>query len=261
MLRAILISVVASTCALANQESAPQTQPAAAQEQQQPAWIAKFNKLPEETRRTYIAKFTEAEKLFAQKDAVSALFELTEIEKTFPDNPGLYNLMGACYIEMRDVPKAIVNFDKAYQMDPRNPTVEFNLAEAHFVHHDYKEALKRFDALLKKSDQQKTSPTYQIIQFKRLICAYKLNDKKLIKELSDIYGAMDDTPYYYYSEALKCFTAKDKKEAEENIKSALNIYAQTNVIQIFQDSLIESGYLPSVLGQTFSSELKADEGQ
>ena len=107
-----------------------------------PAWIQEFNNLPETTRKSYIAQFRKAEQLFAQKRIMECLFSLMELEKLYAGNPGLYNLRGACYIEIRNIEKALENFEKAQKLDPSNLTIQFNLAEAHYVNHDYSRALK-----------------------------------------------------------------------------------------------------------------------
>lgn len=72
--------------------SAQQTPP----EPPSPAWIQEFNSLPEATRKSYIDQFRKAEQLFAQKRTMECLFSLTELEKLYAGNPGLYNLRGAC---------------------------------------------------------------------------------------------------------------------------------------------------------------------
>lgn len=46
---------------------------------------------------------------------MECLFSLMELEKLYAGNPGLYNLRGACYIEIRNIEKALENFEK-----PRN---------------------------------------------------------------------------------------------------------------------------------------------
>ena len=124
--------------------SAQQTPP----EPPSPAWIQEFNSLPEATRKSYIDQFRKAEQLFAQKRTMECLFSLTELEKLYAGNPGLYNLRGACYIEIRNIEKALENFEKAQKLDPSNLTIQFNLAEAHYVNHDYARALKAFTELL-----------------------------------------------------------------------------------------------------------------
>ena len=109
-----------------------------------PAWIQEFNRLPETTRKSYIDQFRKAEQLFAKKRIMECLFSLMELEKLYTGNPGLYNLRGACYIEIRNIEKALENFERAQQLDPFNLTIRFNLAEAHYVNHDYSKALKAF---------------------------------------------------------------------------------------------------------------------
>lgn len=79
---------------------------------------------------------------------MECLFSLMELEKLYTGNPGLYNLRGACYIEIRNIEKALENFERAQQLDPFNLTIRFNLAEAHYVNHDYSKALKAFTELL-----------------------------------------------------------------------------------------------------------------
>lgn len=70
-----------------------------------PAWVQKFNTLPEETRKQYIGKFQEAERFFAQKRTLESLFSLLELEKIFDGNPGLYNLRGASTLKSATLKK------------------------------------------------------------------------------------------------------------------------------------------------------------
>lgn len=155
--------------------SAQQTPP----EPPSPAWIQEFNSLPEATRKSYIDQFRKAEQLFAQKRTMECLFSLTELEKLYAGNPGLYNLRGACYIEIRNIEKALENFEKAQKLDPSNLTIQFNLAEAHYVNHDYARALKAFTELLPPfKDNPGMTP---LLQFKRYICARKLDNRPLAR--------------------------------------------------------------------------------
>lgn len=101
--------------------------------------------------------------------------------KLYAGNPGLYNLRGACYIEIRNIEKALENFEKAQKLDPSNLTIQFNLAEAHYVNHDYSRALKAFtELLLPFKDNPGMTP---LLQFKRYICARKLDNQPLAAEL------------------------------------------------------------------------------
>lgn len=212
------------------------------------AWIQEFNNLPEASRKSYIDQFRRAEQLFAQKRIMECLFSLMELEKIYAGNPGLYNLRGACYIEIRNVEKALENFEKALKLDPANLTIKFNLAEAHYVSHDYARALKAFTELLPsfKANPGMTS----LLQFKRYICARKLDNQALAKELEPLYGPMDDTPYYYCTQAVVKFLDGDKDAAQEQLLSAIRIHSGTSSLQAFTDAMTEAGILPSPYGQT-----------
>ncbi len=217
-----------------------------------PAWIQEFNNLPETTRKNYIDQFHKAERLLAQKRTMECLFSLIELEKLYPGNPSLYNLRGACYIEIRNIEKALENFKKAEQLDPTNLTIQFNLAEAYYVNHDYAKALKAFTELLPPfKDNHNMTP---LLQFKRYICAQKLNNQTLAGELENLYGPMDDTPYYYCTRAILKFMAGDRNAAQEQLISAVRIYGGTNAIQTFTDAMMEAGIIPSPYGQTVPTE-------
>ncbi len=217
----------------------------------QPTWAAEFHALPNATKQEYLKHYSTAEKAFSQKKSIEALFALAEAEKLFSNNPGLYNLRGACYVEIRNVEKAMESFKKALELDPNNLSIQFNLAESHFIKHDYQGALTHFTDLLNKfSALKNTQSIIPLLQFKRYICATKLNDEKLAKELEGLYSPIDDTPYYYCVQAVKSFIADDKVAAQEKLMSAMRIFRGTSALQAMTDALTEAGYVSSPLGQT-----------
>lgn len=236
----LLIALTLAIPSVSAQQPAPAPQP--------PAWIQEFNNLPEADRKNYIDQFRKAEQLFAQKRTMECLFSLLELEKIFKDNPGLYNLRGACYIEIRNVEKALESFEQALKLDPANLTVQFNMAEARYISHDYADALKALTELLphfKNNDGM-----ISLLQFKRYICARKLDNKPLARELENLYGPMDDTPYYYCVRAIIKYMDGDKDGAQEQLLSAVRIHERTSALQAFTDAMTEAGILPSPYGQT-----------
>lgn len=222
-----------------------------------PEWIKEFNALPKEQRKEYFTKFQDAQNKFKEKKPVEALFVLQEIEKIFSQSPSFYNLKGACYVEIRDIPKAIECFTKALSFDPNNISIQFNLAESHFVNHDYKIALENFTRLLERITQANPKAAKEVsplLNFKRLICAYKLGDQKLFNELKALYGPMDDTPYYYCAESIIHFAKNDKTEAAQSLMSALRIFSGTNSLQAFTDAMSEAGIMPTFSGQSVQED-------
>lgn len=150
------------------------------------------------------------------------------------------------------------NFEKAQKLDPSNLTIQFNLAEAHYVNHDYSRALKAFtELLLPFKDNPGMTP---LLQFKRYICARKLDNQPLAAELEKLYGPMDDTPYYYCTQAILKLMEGDKEAAQEQLLSAIRIHGGTSAIQAFTDAMTEAGILPSPYGQTVPTEQPVKTG-
>ncbi len=222
-----------------------------------PDWIKEFNALPKEQRMEYISKFQKAQNKFKEKNPVEGLFILQELEKIYSKAPSFYNLKGACYVEIRDITKAIECFTKALSFDPNNISIQFNLAEAHYVNHDYQIALENFTRLLERITQANPKAAKEVsplLNFKRLICAYKLGDQKLFEELKSLHGPLDDTPYYYCVESIIHFAKNDKSSAAQSLMSALRIFSGTNSLQAFTDAMSEAGIMPTLSGQSVQED-------
>ncbi len=226
-----------------------------------PAWVTAFKKLSKEQQMKFVQLFTQAQQQFSNKNAMECLFTLLEIEKIFSDSPDLHNLRGACYIEIRNIEKAKESFTKAHELAPNNLSVRFNLAETYFVNHEYQQALKSFTELEAIFADKKNAVMHDILQFKRYICAVKLNDDQLGKSLESLHGPMSDTPYYYCVQAIKAFQANKPSEAQENLLSANRIYAGTQLLQGMIDSMTEAGFLISPVGQTNPDEKAQEEAE
>ena len=180
-----------------------------------------------------------------------------ELEKLYAGNPGLYNLRGACYIGNPQYRKGPGKSLKKPRNWILNLTIQFNLA-THYVNHDYSRALKAFtELLLPFKDNPGMTP---LLQFKRYICARKLDNQPLAAELEKLYGPMDDTPYYYCTQAILKLMEGDKEAAQEQLLSAIRIYGGTSAIQAFTDAMTEAGILPSPYGQTVPTEQPVKTG-
>ncbi len=240
-----------ATFSAAQQDNLPANNP--------PEWVTTFKKLSSEQRKKYFQLFAQAQQQFSNKNAMECLFTLLEAEKIFADNPDLHNLRGACYIEIRNIVKAKESFKKAHALAPNNLSVRFNLAETYFVNHEFQQALKAFTELEADLAGKKNAGMHDILQFKRYICAVKLNDEQLCKSLESLHGPMSDTPYYYCVQAIKAFQANNPEEAQGNLLSANRIYAGTQILQGMIDSMMESGFLISPLGRTNTDDKAQEE--
>lgn len=213
-------------------------------------WVKEFEQLDQKVREEYIAKFMQAEQLMQQKRIIECLRMTEELEKIFAGNPGLYNLKGACYMEIRDVDSALNNFTKAQQMDPANTSFEFNIAETLFVMHDYAKAAEKFKALLDGLPKDTTAFLKSLLTFKLYICYLKLDRADEAAALEPAFGLLDDVPFYYCVMAVKAYNQGNKAEGQQAYLSAIRIYHSSGMMQPFMDAMQESGFVFSPAGQT-----------
>lgn len=249
-----LVLVAAFSFTVSAQEPAAETNAPAQTPPARPAWVGEFEKLDEKTRQEYIEKFLVAEQLLQQKRILECLRVTEDIEKIFDGNPGLYNLKGACYMEIRDVKQALEYFRKALSVDPSNSSFEFNIAESLFVMHDYAAAAEQFSKILKGLPENPAPFIESLLNFKLYICYLKLGKDKEAEALEGRYGLLDDVPYYFCAMAVKAYHAGDKIKGQEAYLSAIRVFRDSGMLQPYIDAMQESGFIFSPSGQTMQDQ-------
>jgi tetratricopeptide (TPR) repeat protein len=204
--------------------------------------------LPQEQRKEFVKHYGEAMRLFQQKRIFESLDALGKAEKIFPDSEDLLNMRGLCYIEMRAFDKAGAALEKAIKVSPKSTGIRFNLAEVFFVSKQWKKSHDLFqDVLMEIPESDK--PLARLTEFKILLCKKKLGQKDDALILAEKYDFQDDSPYHYYAKAVQAYEAEKLPEAEEWLARAKRIFREPGVIDPWQDTLAEYGYLKSFYGE------------
>jgi tetratricopeptide (TPR) repeat protein len=206
-----------------------------------------FLNLPEEERKTFIKHLAESERLFQQKRIFECLDELEKAAKIFVDSPEIYNLRGSCFVEMRSFDKALAQYEKARSFSKENPSIDFNIAEMYFVTKEWKKCSDLLEKVLAALPPQNTG-LGRLVEFKILLCKKKLGLKEEVAAMSEKYDFLDDSPYYYYSQAAISYDDNDLVKAEEWLAIAGRIFTDPNVLAPWQDTLVEYGYIKSFYG-------------
>jgi tetratricopeptide (TPR) repeat protein len=206
-----------------------------------------FLNLPEEQRKEFAKHLGEASRLFQAKRIFESLDELFKAEKIFQEAPEIYNLRGSCYVEFRDFDKAMEDFQKASVLSPKNPSVEFNIAEVLFVTKKWQEAHDAFEKLLTVLPQNNVA-LGRLVEFKLLLCKEKLGKKNEVIVLAGKYDYLDESPFYYFAQAALAYEANDLLKAEEWLAMSGRIFQDPNVLAPWQDTLVEFGYIKSFYG-------------
>lgn len=257
-----LSALVVSLSTLSAQETPPVPSEVEAKTAEQPQIkesykkaIDDFSNLPEAKRLEFLKKRSEAGVLFQNKRVIECLEVIREITVIFDRDPQVINLKGACFVEIRDLPKAMAAFKSSIDITGPNANVLFNIGEVAFVSRDWKTSIEEFTkakALLHESAHEMK----QIVEFKQMLCYIALSqdstasaDEKAqyeqkVAEFTTLYNFLDDTPYSYYAKAAIFFSKGDKENGRKTLKSAHRVYSSNKIALLnWDDTLAEFGYI------------------
>lgn len=207
-----------------------------------------FTNLPEEKREAFFKHRREAYRLFNDKRIVEAHEEILSALKIFNEDPETLNLLGSCYVEFRDFPKAKLYYDQAIKLAPSVTSILFNILEMEFVTRNWQNCLDQAKSLLTKLSADDVA-TRRLAEFKMLLCYQALGNDAEAEKLANLYDPLkEDTPFYYIAQAALCYKKKDPVAAEEWNTRAMRVFNNPAIIAPWQDTLIEYGYIKSFYG-------------
>jgi len=189
----------------------------------------------------------EARDMRIQQRYTDALDKLDAAEKLNPNIADIYALRGDIYLapRRRDFDLALPQFEKAAELQPDSPLPKFNLAEFHFVKHDFDTALKSFTKLT--VDYPKLPMTIRhLIHYKRVLCELNLGHGPAADQIiADNFTFMDDTPAYYFCKAALAFNAKDSDKGNEWIKRGVAVFKAPKC-EPYYDAFKELRWVPDL---------------
>lgn len=213
-----------------------------------------FTNLPEQKRIDYNKYFQEANRLYQQHRIFETLAQIHEARKIFDKNAALFNLMGQCYVEFRDFPRAKEFYQKAADLAPESAPILFNLGELEFVTHKWQSCLDQMTHVLTILPKDEIA-LRRLVELRILLSNIALGNHAEAEALANKYDPlMDDTPFYYYAQACLAYRDKDEDKAQSFLLMALRVFRNPAILAHWDDSLIEFGYIKSFFGGTPAEE-------
>lgn len=261
---ALLAAIALTAPQLIAQDTSPAAAPASptknAPTERYKNAINAFSNLSEETRIAFLKKRNEAGILFQNKRIFETLEATRELNAIFPDDPQVINLRGACYVELRDFPKAMEQFVLSKEITGPSLNVMFNMGEVAFVSRNWDESLEIFTDALKLAPERALQMK-RLVEFKILLSHIGLsNDPKLsaderkthaetVKTLVDLYDYRDDSPYYYYANSALCYSLDDNDAGLKFLNKGRRVYSNSaQTVASWEDTMTEFGYIKSYYG-------------
>lgn len=233
--------------------------------------INAFSNLPEKTRITFLKKRNEAGVLFQNKRIFEALEATRILNNIFPDDPQVINLRGACYVELRDFPKAMEQFVLSKDITGPSLNVIFNMGEVAFVSRDWNKSLDIFTESLKLAPKNALQ-IKRLVEFKILLSHIGLSEDSSLSaearsthaetamKMAALYGYRDDSPYYYYANSALSYSLDDKEEGLKFLNKGRRVYSTSaKAVASWEDTMTEFGYIKSYYGIQKKKKLATGE--
>ncbi len=189
----------------------------------------------------------EARDMRVKQRYTDALEKLDAAEKINPNLADIYALRGDIYLapRRRDFDLALPQFEKAAQLQPESPLPKFNLAEYHFVKHEFETALQAFTKLT--TDYPKLPMMIRhLVHYKRALCELMLGHRPAADQIiAEHFTFMDDTPAYYFSKAAISFSAGDPNKGNEWVKRGVAVF-KAQSCEPYYDAFKELRWVPDL---------------
>ena len=217
----------------------------------------KFSNLSQQKRQDFQLKYNNSQNIFNQKRIFDTIESLDELDSIFNDHPATLNLRGACYVELRAFNKAKDIFNRLIQVSPDNTNLLFNIAEIEFVTKNWQVSHDLFSDIILKVPASKS--LLRLCEFKVLLCKLKLGQEKEAKAIMNQYDRWDDSPFYHYSRCAILYHEGKVIEASKTLRDVRIIWANSNILAPWQDTLVEFGYIRSFYGGDIEDEIPQTE--
>jgi Tfp pilus assembly protein PilF len=198
-------------------------------------------KLSKEDVNRLSAIIAEVQQLVGRKHYLDALLKLDEADAIAPNSAAVWNVRGSVYTSYRDFDKARDAFTKARAAAPQAFEPQFNLAELLYVEHKYEDAEEAFTQIIKSFPKLREEPRHLTL-FKILICRLKQNKANEAADIMKNFTATDDTPAYYYSQAVIPFNAGKRDEAALWMDKAAHIFTEARNA-VYLDAINEAQWM------------------
>jgi|GEM_PF-7050068 len=165
---------------------------------------------------------------------------LADASKIIPGHPAVKGIHAHNFVNLRLFKEAVEIFEELHKESPDEFSHLFNIAEMHFVLHDWSTALIRFNQLEAKFPDH--TLLADLIKFKKYIIYTKLDQSDKAEEISSKYTLLSDAPIAYYTKIIQLIEQADFEKARSWAQRTQQVYTKSKIVA-YTDSLEESGYL------------------
>lgn len=216
----------------------------AVQQQVQPAeWVRELSNLPPEQRALYTEAFSKAKQAYARGSLAECDSYLNTCELYTTRNPNVWNLRASVLISQRKFDEALPLLERVRSENRQDAVACLSFSLLYLGVGEYSKCLEETSALIEALRYSNMEQLVYSLRFRRMLCYIMLGQEAEARsEVADI-GPLDDSPLYYYSQAVFSLLAGDRRAAQRDMNAADTIYAGVGYIPAYKQALELSGIL------------------
>lgn len=206
-----------------------------------PDWLVELSNLPVRSRRIYTSAFASAKQAYAQGYMVDCLGHLNTCELYTRKNPNVWNLRASALISQRRFDEAQPVLEQVKRNSPSDHVLLLNYSLYYLGKGEYDKCITVTDELLESIRYKKMDAMEHSLLFRKVLCRVMQDKVTEAKELVKHVSPLDDSPLYYYCEAVFALAEGDIRAAMKNLNTADSIYARVGMLSNYKQAFSFSG--------------------
>ncbi len=206
-------------------------------------WLKEVSNLPAENRAMYAAAFQEAKRCYSDGRMAECEAHLNTCEIFIRSNPNVWNLRASVMVAQKRFDEAKPMLDKVRLKNPQDAVARLSLTLLYLGTQEFDKCIAEVDELIDEIRYRDMMQLSRSLTFRKFLCLVMQERMDEAKALVSEVGPMDDSPLYYYSQAVFAYLKGDRQGALRELNVADAIYRSTGYISGYKQALDYSGVI------------------
>ncbi len=204
-------------------------------------WVKELSNLPPEGRKAYADAFRMAKTCYAQGRMVECESHLNTCELYNRSNPNVWNLRASALIAQKQFEAAEPLLLAVRRLNPQDSVARLSLSLLYLGTNNYEKCLEETEQLIDDIMYKDMMQLTHSLMFRKLVCLVMLERMDEARDVVAEISAMDDSPLYYYSQAVFALVEGNRKQAMSDMNVADSIYKSTGYLSGYKQTFTYSG--------------------
>lgn len=204
-------------------------------------WVKELSNLSPENRKIYAEAFRMAKTCYAQGRMVECESHLNTCELYNRSNPNVWNLRASALIAQKQFEQAEPLLVSVRRLNPQDSVARLSLSLLYLGTQRYEKCLDETELLIDDIMYKDMMQLTHSLMFRKVVCLVMLGRVDEARDVVADISAIDDSPLYYYSQAVFALIEGNRKQAMSDMNVADNIYKTIGYLSGYKQTFTFSG--------------------